>query len=255
MDTPTITLIHQHASIRHYKPDPLPESLVETIVAAGQHASTSSNMQAYSVIATSAANKRQHLADLCGYQQFIVEAPIFLTWCADLERIDRACQLRGYVQDHRYVESLLVAIVDTALAAQNTALAAESLGLGICYVGSIRNNPQEVIELLELPPLTFPITGMVVGWPSKPPRLRPRLPLNTILHWERYDHTHVDEALLDYDETMIATGIYKGRQISFPGKPVEEENYSWTEHISRRVSRAVRTNLRKAIEKQGFGLK
>jgi FMN reductase (NADPH) len=255
MTNSTIELIHQHASVRHYKPDPLSVSIIETIIAAGQRASTSSNMQAYCVVVVTESGKRQRLANLCGNQQFIAEAPVFLAWCADLARLDYACQIRGFVLDASYMESFLVAAVDTALAAQNTALAAESLRLGICYIGSIRNNLPEVIDLLELPPLTFPIAGMTVGWPSKPPHLRPRLALNTILHWEHYDRIHEDEALLEYDRVMKATGIYKERQIPVPGKPGDMEDYSWTEHTSRRVSRAVRTGVRAAIEKQGFGLK
>jgi FMN reductase (NADPH) len=255
MENSTLNVIHCHASIRHYTPDPVPELVIETIVAAGQCASTSSNMQAYSVIAVTDEGKRRSLADLCGNQQFITEAPVFLAWCADLARLNRACQLRGYVQDTAYLESFLVSAVDTALAAQNTALAAESLGLGICYIGSIRNNLPEVIDLLELPQLTFPITGMTVGWPSKPPKQRPRLALNTILQWEHYDRTNEDEALREYDQTMIATGIYIGRQVPVPGKPAEVENYGWTEHAARRLSRAVRTSLRENIVKQGFGLK
>jgi FMN reductase (NADPH) len=255
MENPIINIIRRHASVRHYTPDPVSISEIETIVSAGQCASTSSNMQAYSIIAVTEAGKRQRLAELCGNQQFIFEAPVFLVWCADLARLDRACQLHGYVQDASYMESFLVTAIDTALAAQNAAIAAESLGLGICYIGSIRNNPQEVIELLELPSLTFPITGMTVGWPSKSPRLRPRLALNTILHWNHYDRSHEDEALRDYDKAMIATGIYTGRQIPVPGRTSRVEDYSWTEHSARRVSRAFRIGLREAINNQGFGLK
>jgi FMN reductase (NADPH) len=255
MENPILDLIRRHASIRHYTPVPVPEFAVETIVAAGQCASTSSNMQAYSVVAVTEEGKRRRLAEICGNQQFIAEAPVFLAWCADLARLDRACQLRGYIQDASYIESFLIATVDTALAAQNAALAAESLGLGICYIGSIRNNPAEVINLLELPHLTFPITGMTVGWPSKQPIVRPRLALNSILHWNHYDRTHEDEALREYDQAMIATGIYTGRQIPVPGKLGLVEDYGWTEHTARRISRAVRTGLRTEIEAQGFGLK
>jgi len=88
------------------------------------------------------------LAELCGNQLHIAEAPVFLAWCADLNRLDRVCELRGYKQVAEYVENFLLAAVDTAIASQTAALAAESLGLGICYIGSIRNNPQAVIELL-----------------------------------------------------------------------------------------------------------
>ena len=143
---------------------------------------------------------------LCGNQEHIAQAPVFLAWCADLARLDRACQVRGYEQVTRYVESFLLAAVDTSLAMQNAALAAESMGLGMCYIGAIRNRPQEVIDLLELPRLVFPIAGMTLGWPAVEPMVRPRLPLSAVLHWERYDRSHEDEALAEYDRAMVATG-------------------------------------------------
>jgi nitroreductase len=254
MKNPVIDLIHSHASVRHYKPDPVPASIIETIVAAAQCASTSSNLQAYSVVAITDATKREKLADLCGNQSFICEAPVFLAWCADLTRLERVCELRGYTQVTEYIENFLVAAVDVALAAQNAALAAESLGLGICYIGYIRNIPEEIVELLELPQLTFPITGMTVGWPARQPRLRPRLPLEAVLHWEKYNPDQ-DDALHEYDRTMMETGIYKGRQVPVPGKAGEMEEYGWLEHTARRVSKAERTDLRPALKKQGFSLK
>ncbi|MFA5872499.1 MAG: NADPH-dependent oxidoreductase [Anaerolineales bacterium] len=255
MNNPTLDLIHKHASVRRYKSDPLPASVVETIIAAAQCASTSSNLQTYSVVAVTDTGKRVRLSELCGNQAHIREAPVFLAWCADLARLERVCQLRGYTQVTEYAENFLIAAVDVSIAAQNAALAAESLGLGICYIGSIRNNPVEVIELLSLPRLTFPITGMTLGRPDKQANIKPRLPLRLALHWETYHRTAEDDGLRAYDATMIATGIYKGRQVPVPGKPEAMEDYSWTEHSARRVSQAVRIELRVALEKQGFSLK
>jgi FMN reductase (NADPH) len=254
MSNPTLELMHVHGSCRHYRPDPLPDSTIETIVDAGQRASTSSNMQAYSVVAVTDAAKRAELARLCGGQQHIAQAPVFLAWCADLARLDRACQLRGLEQSSEHVENFLIAAVDAAIAAQNAALAAQSLGLGICYIGSIRNNPREVIQLLELPRLVFPVTGMTVGWPEKPPRSRPRLGLDAILHRERYNPDQ-DKALLAYDREMATTGIYDNRQVAIPGRPGEMEEYGWLEHTARRVAQPMRTFLREVLEKQGFWLK
>jgi len=254
MTNPTIELIHTHASVRHYKPDPLPVETVEAIVASGQRASTSSNLQTYSVVAVIDSAKRQKLAELCGDQKHVAEAPVFLAFCANLARLERVCQLRGYTQVTGYVENFLVAAVDAAILAQNTALAAESLGLGICYIGSIRNNLPEVIDLLELPRLVIPLTGITVGWPDVEPRLRPRLPLRAVLHWEKYDIASEDGALREYDRAMVTTGINKGRQVPVPGKEGEMEEYSWTEHSARRVSQPVRTGLRAVLEEQGFGL-
>jgi len=255
MNNPTLDLIYKHTSVRRYKTDPLPASVIETIITAAQCASTSSNLQTYSVIAVTDSGKRIRLSELCGNQAHIREAPTFLAWCADLARLDRVCQLRGYTQVTEYVENFLIAAVDVAIAAQNAALAAESLGLGICYIGTIRNNPAEVIELLGLPRLTFPILGMTLGWPDKQVNIKPRLPLKSVLQWESYDRTTEDNSMRIYDETMIATGIYKGRQVPVPGKPEDMEDYSWMEHSARRVSQALRTGLRAALEKQGFSLK
>lgn len=251
---PTLELIHQHGSCRRYQPNPIPASVIETIVAAGQRASTSSNLQTYSVIVVTDEDKRERLYELCGQQKHIAEAPVFMTFCADLARMDRICQLCGYTQVAEYTENFLIAAMDAGIVAQNTALAAQSLGLGICYIGSIRNHPREVIELLGLPGLVFPITGMTVGYPERQPRLRPRLPLREILHYESY-HAIIEEALQEFDQEMIETGIYEGRQVPIPGKPEEVEDYGWMEHSARRVSQVIRPFLREILDEQGFELK
>jgi FMN reductase (NADPH) len=250
----TLDLIQRHASIRHYKPDPVPASVIETVVAAGQRASTSSNLQEYSVIVVTEATRRDRLAALSSDQAFIREAPACLVWCADLARLARVCQLRGYTQVMEYTDTFLTAVMDCSLAAQTAALAAESLGLGICYVGALRNSLPEVIELLGLPRLVFPLFGMTLGWPAKEALIKPRLPLASILHHETYNPDQ-EPSLREYDTAMIATGIYQGRQVPTPGKPEDVEDYGWTEHSARRVSKAARTGIRLVLEKQGFALK
>jgi FMN reductase (NADPH) len=254
VSTPTIEQIYRHYSVRTYKPDPVPADLVETVVAAGQRASTSSNLQTYSVVAVTDPTRKERLAELCGDQKQIHQAPVFLAWCADLSRLDRVCRARGYEQVTEYVESFVVAAVDAAIAMQNAALAAESLGLGMCYIGAIRNHPAEVIKLLGLPRLVFPVSGMTLGWPAAEPFIRPRLPLDAVLHSEQYDIEGEPEALAEYDQAMVETGIYKGRQVPVPGRQDEVEDYGWQEHSARRASRPVRIHLRKVLQSQGFDL-
>lgn len=254
MTTPTIEQIYKHYSVRSYKHDSVPRELVETIVAAGQRASTSSNMQLYSVVAVSEQETRHKLSLLCGDQAHIRQAPLFLAWCADVSMVDRASQLRGHEHVASCMENFLVAAVDVALIMQTATLAAESLGLGMCYIGGIRNDPQGVIELLQLPKYVVPISGMTLGWPDAEPNIRPRLPLEAILHWEKHDKAQEDAALHAYDRAMIETGIYDGRQVPVPGKEGEMEEYGWLEHTARRVSRPLRVQLRSVIEKQGFAL-
>jgi FMN reductase (NADPH) len=252
MTTPTIELMAQHGSVRHYKPDPVPSSLIEEIVAAGQRASTSSNLQTYSVIATTDDKKRKKLQEITGGQAHLTQAPVFLLWCADFSRLKRACLHQGYEVDASYLENFLVAAVDAAIASQNAGLAAESLGLGFCYIGAIRNQPREVISLFGLPQLVFPVFGMTIGWPVKAPLIRPRLPLNAILHWEEYQEDDLS-LLEDYDQSMIDTGIYAGRQVDRQDQP--QALYGWMEHSARRVSKPSRPQLRETIQEVGFSLK
>ena len=255
MKTPTIDQIYKHASIRSYQSKPLTRGLVEDIVAAGQRASTSSNLQTYSAIAVDDPDKRSRLAELCGNQEFIREAPVFIAWCADLSRLERVCQMRGYSLVSDYVENFLVAAIDVALVMQNAALAAESFGLGMCYIGAIRNHPEEIIDLLELPKLVFPLVGMTLGWPNVEAKTKPRFPTRAIFHWGKYSVEAEKEALKEYDQTMIASGIYHGRQVLVPGVEGEMESYGWIEHSARRASKAVRTSLRDVLADQGYGLK
>jgi FMN reductase (NADPH) len=138
---------------------------------------------------------------------------------------------------------------------QNAAVAAESLGLGMCYIGAIRNHPRQIIEILALPELVFPISGMTLGWPAKTPKIRPRLPMNAILHWETYDPGGEEELIRIYDRAMIATGIYAGRQVTEEAGPLDPQEYGWAEHTARRVSRPKRTELRQILAEQGFLLK
>jgi len=224
MTTPTIELMSQHGSVRHYKPDPVPESMIEGIVAAGQRASTSSNLQTYSVVATTDSAKKEQLMEISGGQRHIIQAPVFLLWCADFSRLKRVCLHQGYELNADYLENFLIAAVDAAIASQNAGLAAESLGLGFCYLGAIRNQPRRVISLFDLPELprrvislfdlpelVFPVFGMTLGWPVKAPLIRPRLPLKAVLHWDTYQQDDLP-LLEEYDQAMIETGIYGGRQ-------------------------------------------
>jgi FMN reductase (NADPH) len=255
LTSPTIEQIHRHASVRHFSDEPVPSEVVETIVLAGQRAATSSNMQRYSVVAVTDPDTRAHLAELCSGQDQIRRAPVFLAWCADANRLDRVCEARGYALVSDYIENFLVAAVDVALVMQNAVLAAESLGYGACMIGAIRSRPAEVIELLGLPRLVFPISGMTLGRAAAPAAPKPRLATYAILHWERYDSSGEAELIDEYDRTMAESGIYAGRQVAAPGVEGEIEAYGWMEHSARRVSQRVRTDMRAVIEAQGFGLK
>jgi FMN reductase (NADPH) len=246
-----IELLKKHRSIRKYKPEPIPQQELEQILLAGQAASTSSNIQAYSVIAVTDPERKRKFAELAGNQQQIVESPVFLVWCADLNKIHIATNLHEDVELQQNVELFLLGTIDATLAAQNATIAAESLGYGMVYIGGIRNNPQGVTDLLELPPLVYPVFGMCVGIPDQEPDIRPRLPLAAIYHQEVYKKDGLEQEINAYDET---TRIYYATRKG-GGKGGEQET-KWSREMLRRFkSNRLREHLHDFLTGQGFRLR
>lgn len=241
-----------HRSVRSYRPDPLPEGALEAIVTAAQSASTSSNLQAYSIVAVQDPERKRLLAELSD-NPFVADAPLFLVFCADLQRLEMVSRRQGYEFAERELEMFIQAVVDTALAGQNAAVAAESLGLGICYIGGIRNEVVRVAELLQLPPRTFALFGMTVGYPAKPSRVRHRLPTDVVLHRETYSTEGLEDGLRRYDEVTAASGIYAGRRAQADNAN-EPQVYGWCEHTARRMARKhpKRADMRKQLEQLGW---
>jgi nitroreductase len=203
-----------HRTVRAYLPKALPESTLETLVAAAQSAPSSSNLQLWSVIAVEDAGCKARLSQVAGGQPHIEQAPLFLVWLADLSRADRAAAARGRTMEGcDYLESFVVAAVDAALAAQNAAVAAESMGLATCYVGALRNDPERVAAELGLPPHAMAVFGMCIGYenPARPAAIKPRLPQALVLFRERYvPHPAEKELAANYDETLAAFSRSQG---------------------------------------------
>lgn len=259
-DESVLQLLERHASCRSYRSDSVSPGDIERIVSAAQRAATSSNLQLWTVVVVETETLRRRLAELCGDQQHIREAPVFLAWCADRSRLDTVAELQGYRQNTNYFESFMVAVVDTAIAMQNATVAAEALGYGSCYIGGLRNNTAEVVTLLELPSHVFPVAGMTLGVPARHSRPRPRLDRSAVLHWERY-HPVPASVLREYDRTMQASGVYRGRHVAgttaqgHPAPELPDTQYGWMEHSARRVSHASRKELSEVIRRQGFELR
>ena len=222
----TMDLLLNHRSVRAFLSDPLPTGTLEALVAAAQSASTSSNVQAWTVIAVTNPETKAALSKIAGGQKHMEECPLLLVWCADLARTKTIGERHNYPTDATgFLESFVVSVVDAALAAQNATVAAESFGLGMVYIGALRNNPEEVARLLKLPPNVVAAFGMCVGYPdpARPYNVKPRLPQRVVLHREHYDDSVPQEALDSYDATLSAfqrgenmkevgwTGLMKGR--------------------------------------------
>ncbi|TXK84230.1 oxygen-insensitive NADPH nitroreductase [Paenibacillus sp. N3.4] len=235
-----IRLLQNHRSIRKFTNERVTSEQLDAILSAAQSASTSSNMQAYSVIGVTDKGLRDQLAVLAGNQTYVSECPLFLVWCADLHRYEQAVHRHGDAAVTGNAENFIIATVDTALAAQNAAVAAESLGLGVVYIGGLRNKPAEVSQLLDLPQLVYPVFGMCIGQPAQEPLQRPRLPREAVYHENRYIH---NEAAVDaYDQT-----IHDYMKARTDGKV----DTTWTKEMAGKAQRP-REHMRAFLRTQGF---
>ena len=250
--SPVIEQLLGHRSVRAYLPDPVSDAQLAAIVAAAQSASSSSNLQAWSVIAVREPARRARLAELAGGQAHVAEAPLQLVWLADLARLAHLTHLTqrpGAGLD--YLEMFLVAALDATLAAQNAVVAAESLGLGIVYIGAMRNRPEEVAELLGLPPKVVAIFGLCVGRPdpARPADIKPRPSQSVVLHHERYSLDAQTPGIEAYNATMAR--FYEEQKMKVHG--------TWAVHSSKRVANADalsgRDRLAEALRARGFALK
>ena len=256
-----LNLLKSHRSIRKYKDEPIPDDLLDKILDSARQAPTSANVQAYSIIVVKDKEKKKSLAHMCGDQPWVEFCPVFLAICPDLHRLDKVCRQREYEFNDRYIEIFMVAVIDAALVAQNIVVGAEASGLGICMIGGIRNNPDRVCELLKLPERVFPLMGMCLGWPDHDAIIKPRLPSNAVIHQEEYNDSELTTFLNQYDKDIKPTGLYDGprRKVPSPdGRETSEEEYSWTEHTSRRLAsqnpKVLRSHIREFLLRRGFKL-
>lgn len=243
--------ILNHRSVRGFLPDALPQGTLELLIAAAQSASTSSNLQLWSVVAIEEPVHKARLATLAGDQQFIREAPLLLVWLADLARIGAiAADRQQTVEGTHYLEEFIVGVVDAALAAQSALIAAESLGLGAVYIGAMRNLPEQVAGALKLPPHVFAVFGMAVGWPdpARATDIKPRLPQSIVLHREIYNAAAKRDAVADYDATLRGFQKEQGMKAA-----------DWTQQCISRVKDAAalrgRDRMREALRNLGFELR
>ena len=247
---PVLEAMLSHRSVRSYADRPLPEGLLEILAAAGQSAASSSNLQAWSMVAIEDPERRARLAALAGNQTHVAKAPLVLLFVADLSRLRTAAKAHGReAVGLDYLEGLLIGVSDASFASQNVLLAAQSLGLGGCYIGGMRNNPDEVSEEIGLPADAFVVFGLTLGYPdpAAPTDIKPRLPQQMVLHRERYQ-VPTDEDMRVYDERL---GAFRDEQ--------RMSETSWAAQAAARMGSVERLTgrhrLTDILKSRGFGLK
>ncbi|WP_145049010.1 oxygen-insensitive NADPH nitroreductase [Paenibacillus xylanexedens] len=241
---PTIETILNHVSVRSFTNQALTEDQIKQLVTAAQAASSASFQQAYTIIGVTDPELKMKIADLAGGQKFIAEGGHFFVFCADVHRHQRiAEELNMDISDTiEGIDAVLVGAIDATLAAQNLVLAAESMGLGVCYIGGVRDGIVGISELLHIPDYVAPVFGVVVGYPNERNDTKPRLPFEAIYHENHYNKD-TDDVIKQYDE--VTKNYYSSRAGT-------KQNKVWSESAVRSLARHPRTFMKDFLTGKGW---
>ncbi|WP_145950082.1 oxygen-insensitive NADPH nitroreductase [Paenibacillus sp. Y412MC10] len=243
----TISLLHNHASVRSFTNKPLTEEQREAIFKAASQTSSSSLLQAVSIIRIKNPDLRKKVMQLSMDQPYIEEAAEFWIFCADFNRNHQIAP----VVDIEYIEFLLVGTFDAGLMAQNALTAAESMGLGGVFIGAVRANINELSNLLKLPKYVIPLVGLCLGTPAgDKPELKPRLPQSMVLQENQYQPLD-QEKLAIYDEAMLK--YYESRPVMAPFTVKKVKG--WSDHIQDHLQRSTLPQMMNYLNKQGYAKK
>jgi nitroreductase len=201
-------------TIRKYTDKEISDDLLNEILRAGCRSSTTGNMQVYSIIVTRDAVMKKALLPLHFDQKMVTDAPVMLTFCADFNRFNKWCLLRKAEPGYDNFLSFVTSSIDAVIVAQTVCIAAESEGLGICYLGTTTYMAHKLIEVLKLPQGVVPVTTVTLGWPAEDPEQVDRLPLDAVIHKEVYH----DYSAADIDR------YYSGKEARSDSKQFIAEN-------------------------------
>ena len=215
--------IKDHRSVRSYKNQEIPENILEDILAAGTRASSSGNMQSYSIIVTRDKELRRKLHPLHFNQEMVLEAPVLMTFCADFNRMKKWLEISDAPKNFDNFMSFMIGAIDATLVSQNCALAAEAHGLGVCYMGTTLANAEEIGPVLNLPEGVVPIVGFSLGYPEGYTEKKDRLPLDGLVHYETYDDYSEEDISCIYRERELK-GMQRYKSVSRLRKMIEESS-------------------------------
>jgi nitroreductase/FMN reductase [NAD(P)H] len=240
--------------VRRYTEQPVPDSLLDALLAAAQSAPAKSDLQQYSVVVMRDAARIKQIADWIGTMDWIATAPVFLVWCGDMRRGQRLCDLHKMPHANNNLDTFLNTAVDCSLAMAQFMAAAEAVGLGTCPISYVRSHIERVSPLLGLPSGVYPVAGLSVGWPVFRRPTSMRLPPSVVVHRERYDDSALERDIADYDARRRerepkAPGSLKNTDIYPP-----REGVCWSEDVARQLSVPERFGFAAYLRTKGFDL-
>jgi FMN reductase [NAD(P)H] len=238
----TVRLLQAHHSSRSYKTDSIPEEILEAIIECAHRAPTSTNSQEVSLVVVRNADSRARIAEIAGGQPWIAKAPVFIAVVVDLYKTGLGVEKAGAEQVfQRTLEGVLAAVSDAGIAMATLMAAARAFGLGIVPIGGIRRDPQAMIDLLELPPNTFPVDGVVLGYVAEESSQKPRMTIESFRHDEKYHPETLQPAIDAYDRTLQEYWQEIGRT----------DGFSWSANMAQHYSTFSRL-IKSVAQKQGF---
>ncbi|MBQ9639268.1 MAG: nitroreductase family protein [Bacteroidales bacterium] len=236
-----------HRSVRKFTSRAIPADVLERVLTCGGMAPNTGNMQIYSIVVTQEASMREELSKLHFGQ--CVTAPALLTICVDVNRYHHWCRLRGCDEPYSNLLWLMSGTVDASLAAQNINNAAESEGLGCCFLGTVMYNTEAIARLLELPRGVVPVITMAVGYPDGETRQSERMPLEGIVHYEKY-HDYSD-ADIDRVHQLREEFPFNKEMVELNGVRNLAELFT-TKRYPRKDNEAISASLRQFCEQAGM---
>lgn len=237
------TLIH-HRSDRSFLDKAIPDEILNNIIQSAYRAPTSVHSQQVSLIVTRNKATKAKIAELAGGQPWIARAPVFITFVLDMHKTARGMMLADETQlAHQSIESVVSGSIDVGIALASAMAAARSAGLGVVPIGGIRREPLEIIKLLNLPELTFPVNGLTLGYVDQPAALKPRLPLSTFRHDESYNSAQLDSLIAQHNEELTHHWKTIGR----------DGGENWSKTVGNYYKNIYFPNVLPALKKQGFG--
>ena len=238
----TVRLLQAHHSSRSYKSDPIPEEILEAVIESARRAPTSTNSHEISLVLVRNAASRARIAEIAGGQPWIAQAPVFIAVIADFYKTGLGVEKAGGVQVfQRSLEGILAAVSDAGIAMATLMTAARAFGLGVVPIGGIRRDPQAMIDLLLLPPDTFPVDGVVLGYVAEESPQKPRMAIESFRHEEIYHPKVLAPAIDAYDRTLQAYWKKVGRT----------DGLSWSANMAQHYSTFSRL-IKAVAQKQGL---
>jgi len=239
----TIQKMTEHVSVRDFQDTPLTSEQKMTLLQAAQSGATSHFVQAYSILEITDPAIRAEIGRISKCAAYVEKNGALYVFIADFYRQATLLEKAGKEpKGIRNPEALTVAIVDATIAAQNMVVAAESMDLGICYIGALRNDINRVAELLDLPPFTYPLFAMCVGIPASKNDKKPRLPLKNLYAENTYDKAAFTD-MADFDQTMLS--YYESRNSN-------QKSSTWSEQMVSYLQNEIRPDVADFLKKQGF---